>query len=140
MRRSPSPTPSGLTPVSTIRNLGRASEAEFAAAGIHSAEALRDMGADAAYLRLLDHGARPHFIVYYALVLGLQGRLWTDCGTAEKAELRLRFDALKARAEAEAAANGKGRTPMDAALDALGVIPLRDQPTSSRPEKKNAIS
>lgn len=84
-------------PVSTIRNLGPAMATAFARAGIHSADDLRDMGADAAYERLLQSGERPHFIAYYALVMGLQGRPWTDCQGAEKVALRARFDAIKAR-------------------------------------------
>lgn len=84
-------------PVSTLRNLGPATAAAFARAGLHSADDLRAMGADAAYERLLQSGERPHFIAYYALVMGLQGRPWTDCQGAEKTALRARFDALKAR-------------------------------------------
>jgi len=84
------------TKVSTIRNLGPASEAEFARAGIETAETLRAIGADEAYRRLLAGGARPHFIGYYALVMGLQGRPWNDCQGTEKAALRQRFDAIKA--------------------------------------------
>ena len=85
-------------PVSTIRNLGPASEAEFARAGITSAEALRALGADEAYTRLIASGTRPHFIGYYALVMGLQGRPWNDCKGAEKAALRTRFDQIKSTA------------------------------------------
>lgn len=107
------------SPVSSIPNLGPATEAAFAQAGIHSAEDLRDIGADAAYLKLLQSGTPPHFIGYYALVMGLQGRPWNDCRGDEKAALRRRFDALKAEA---GAAMQKGRLPMEAALDALGVV------------------
>lgn len=110
------------TPISTIRNLGPATEAAFARAGIHSAEALREIGADAAYLRLLQAGERPHFIGYYVLVMGLQGRPWNDCRDAEKADLRRRFDALKARV---AGTQDKGRSDLEAALDALGVVASR---------------
>ena len=60
------------------------------------AEALRDIGADAAYARMLAAGTKPHFIGYYVLVMGLQGRPWNDCKGAEKAALRVKFDALKA--------------------------------------------
>ncbi|EAQ03484.1 TfoX domain protein [Pseudooceanicola batsensis HTCC2597] len=85
-------------PVSSIRNLGPASVAQFARAGIHDAETLRALGADAAYTRLIAAGTRPHFIGYYALVMGLQGRPWNDCQGAEKAALRERFDAIRAAA------------------------------------------
>ena len=103
-------------PVSSIRNLGPAMEAAFARVGIHSAEELRRLGPDAAYGRLLANGHRPHFIGYYVLVMGLQGRPWNDCKGAEKTALRQRFDALKA------ARHDKGRSDLEAALDAIGVI------------------
>jgi len=84
------------TSVSTIRNLGPAFEQSCADAGIHSAEALRALGPDAAYAQMLQHGTKPHFIGYYVLVMALQGRPWNDCKGAEKAKLRKKFDALKA--------------------------------------------
>ena len=121
------------SPVSTIRNLGPATEAAFARAGINSAEELREIGADAAYLRLLESGVAPHFIGYYVIVMGLQGRPWNDCKGDEKAALRRRFDSLKS------AAKPKGRSQLEAALDQLGVVERKRaeaQPTSSRPEKK----
>ncbi|RMF38536.1 MAG: competence protein TfoX [Alphaproteobacteria bacterium] len=105
-------------PVSSIRNLGPASEAAFARAGIASAEELIELGADAAYARLLQSGARPHFIAYYALAMGLQGRPWNDCRGAEKAALRARFDALCAQAQGSEPAE---RARIEAALDAIGV-------------------
>jgi nucleotidyltransferase/DNA polymerase involved in DNA repair len=49
------------TPVSSMRNLGPAFEASCTKAGIHSAEDLRELGADAAYAKLLANGTRPHF-------------------------------------------------------------------------------
>ena len=103
-------------PVSSIRNLGPAVEAMFARAGITSAGQLRDLGADAAYKMVLENGTRPHFIGYYALVMGLQGRPWNDCQGAEKAALRKKYDALKA------ATTKKDRSEIEAALNALGVI------------------
>jgi hypothetical protein len=104
------------SPVSSIPNLGPASEAAFARAGITSAEEIREMGADEAYARLLQSGAAPHFIGYYVLVMGLQGRPWNDCQGAEKKALRQRFDALKARVGTNPA------SALEAALDAIGVI------------------
>ena len=82
------------SPVSSIRNLGPATEREFARAGIRTAEELRALGPDAAYEKLLQSGARPHFIGYYAMVMGLQGRAWNDCRGKEKDDLRKRFDAI----------------------------------------------
>jgi len=103
-------------PVSSIRNLGPAYEQSCARAGISSAEELRTLGADAAYARLLKTGTRPHFIGYYVLVMGLQGRPWNDCKGAEKSALRKRFDALKA------GSFDKARSELETMLDRLGVI------------------
>lgn len=121
-------------PVSSIRNLGPAVEAACERAGIYTAEALRDIGPDAAYARLITSGTAPHFIGYYAMVMGLQGRPWNDCQGAEKSALRARFDHIKKTAQATHTI-AKGRTPMDAALADIGVI-RSNQPTSSRPAKK----
>lgn len=88
-------TPSIDDPVSSIRNLGPATDAVYARAGITTATQLRDLGPDAAYAMLLKSGARPHFISFYAMVMGLQGRPWNDCKGDEKAALRVRFEAIK---------------------------------------------
>ncbi len=114
-----SAAPDGGTPISSIRNLGPATEAAFLRAGIPSAEALRALGADAAYLALMRSGTAPHFIGYYVLVMGLQGRPWNDCKGSEKAALRKRFDALKAEA-----APGPDAA-FEAELDRIGVIARR---------------
>ena len=74
------------------------------------------MSADAGYLRLLQSGSRPHFIAYYALVMGLQGRSWNDLDDTEKAALRVRFDALKAQVTTPSAPAG-----IEAVLDKIGV-------------------
>ena len=72
-------------PISSIRNLGPAVEAAFAEIGITTAQEVRDLGADEAYRRLLQGGkTRPHFIGYYVMVMGLQGRPWNDCQGQEK--------------------------------------------------------
>ncbi|MCW1932711.1 TfoX/Sxy family protein [Pararhodobacter zhoushanensis] len=105
------------TPISDLRNLGPSSEESFARAGIHDAETLRDLGADAAYALLLKSGERPHFIVYYVLHMALQGRPWNDCKGAEKDALRLRFDGLKAAHKAQGGIEG-----IEAILDEIGVI------------------
>ncbi len=103
------------TPISSIRNLGPASEAQFAKAGITSAEALHSLGADEAYRRCLLAGVAPHFIGYYVLHMALQGRPWNDCKGEEKKALRLRFDALVAEVKSD------GSAELDKALDFLGV-------------------
>ncbi|WP_108262157.1 TfoX/Sxy family protein [Mangrovicoccus ximenensis] len=110
------------TPISELRNLGPAMESAFAAAGIGSAEELREIGTDAAYARLLANGARPHFISFYVIEMALQGRPWNDCKGAEKDALRKRFDRIKAGT----AANDRGALrALDRILDEIGVIPKR---------------
>ena len=104
------------TPVSTIRNLGPAMDAACTKAGIHDAETLRRLGPDETYRRLLKSGVRPHFIGYYVLVMGLQGRPWNDCKGDEKKALRARFDAIKAEAF------DKGLSDFERTLNEIGVI------------------
>lgn len=103
-------------PVSAIRNLGPRSVEQFAKAGIHSADELHALGADQAYRRLLIAGTRPHFIGYYAMVMGLQGRPWNDLSPTEKVQLRERFDQLVAEAKTD------GPSGIERELDALGVV------------------
>ena len=103
------------TPISTIRNLGPATEAAFAKAGITTAEELHALGAHEAYRRWLAAGLAPHFIGYYVLHMGLQGRPWNDCKGDEKKALRLRFDDLVSQTKAD------GSVELDKALDFLGV-------------------
>ncbi len=91
-------------------------DAACAKAGIPDAETLRVLGADETYRRLLRSGVRPHFIGYYVLVMGLQGRPWNDCKGDEKKALRARFDAIKAEAF------DSGRSAFEKALDEIGVI------------------
>jgi len=102
-------------PVSSIRNLGPASEDMFARAGIPDAETLIELGADKAYAKLIAAGTRPHFIGYYALVMGLQGRPWNDCQGDEKTKLRAKFDALKTNSR-------NASSEIEKILDQIGVV------------------
>jgi DNA transformation protein len=104
-----------MAPVSSIRYLGPATEAAFARIGIATAEALRELGADEAYGRLIEAGERPHFVAYYVLHMALQGRPWDDCKGEEKAALRARFDVLKA-------ARAPRRSALEAFMDEFGLI------------------
>lgn len=106
-------------PISSIPNLGPATEESFAKAGITSARQLRELGADEAYRRWILAGLQPHFIGYYALVMGLQGRPWNDCRGDEKTALRKRFDAIKAGLKGT---KEKGRSDLETALQFLGVV------------------
>ena len=113
--------PAAMTPVASIRNLGPASARDYAQAGITSAEQIRALGPDEAYLRLMRGGAKPHFVGFRAVVLGLQGRAWTDCEGDERAALRKRFDALKARVRT-------GSDP-EREFDAFGIVSVRAETT-----------
>ena len=103
-------------PVTTISGIGPATKTQFDRAGIHTAQALRDIGADAAYLRLIETGTRPHFIGYYALHMALQGRPWNDCKGDEKKQFRERYDALLA------GSSGFADSSFLRMLDEIGVI------------------
>ncbi|MGZ2258121.1 TfoX/Sxy family protein [Roseobacter sp. A03A-229] len=105
------------SPVSSIRNLGPAYESACARAGITSAEDLRQLGADAAYGKMLQTGLKPHFIGYYVLVMALQNRPWNDCKGDEKKALRKRFDAIKA------SSFDADRDAFEQMMDQIGVRP-----------------
>lgn len=108
-----------MAAISTIRNLGPAMEQALNAVGIMTAEDLREVGADAAYAKLLENGTKPHFIGYYVLHMGLQGRPWNDCKGAEKAALRKSFDALKSKNfDSE-------RSEIEGFLNTIGVVERR---------------
>ena len=109
--------------LTTIRNIGPATAASLAAAGIPDAATLRRLGADAAYARLIAYGERPHFIGYYILHMALQGRAWNDCKGAEKEALRVRFDALVGASEISPG--------IEAELDRIGLRLSR--PTTGTP-------
>ena len=112
-----------MASISTIPNLGPASEAAFRKAGITTAEEVQALGPDAAYARLLASGQRPHFIGYYVLVMGLQGRPWNDCKGAEKAALRARFDTLKDRHF------DTGTSELEKFMNEVGLIPAKRSAT-----------
>lgn len=105
-----------MSAISSIKNLGPAMEKEFNAAGIMSAEQLRELGADAAYKRLLENGTRPHFIGYYVLHMALQGRPWNDCKGDEKKAFRKTFDAMKA------GHFNVAKSELDVFMDRIGLI------------------
>lgn len=107
-----------MSDLTTIRNIGPALETSLIAAGITTAAQLHDIGADAAYSRLLTSGTKPHFISYYVLHMSLQGRPWNDCKGAEKLALRTRFDEIKA------VAFDQDRSTLEAILDRIGVIDI----------------
>lgn len=110
-----------MAEIASIRNLGPAMETAFNDVGIMTAEELREIGPDAAYARLLKNGQRPHFIGYYVLHMGLQGRPWNDCKGKEKENLRIRFDALVAESKPDVP------TGIEAILDQIGTGRARNR-------------
>ena len=107
------------TPLTDIRNIGPAFAEALMRADITDAETLRDLGADTAYAKLLQTGARPHFIGYYVLHMALQGRPWNDCKGEEKRALRASFDALTALHF------DQGLSEFERALNEIGVFSRR---------------
>lgn len=105
-----------MAALTTIRNIGPAFAASLKAVGITTAEELHDLGADAAYTKLLENGSKPHFIGYYVLHMALQGRPWNDCKGAEKEALRKQFDAIKANSF------DQNRSDLETILNQIGVI------------------
>ncbi len=105
-----------MSNLTTIRNIGPKQEQALLRVGISNAAQLYELGADAAYTKLLESGSRPHFIMYYVMHMALQGRPWNDCKGAEKQALRERFDKLKAGAFDE------DRSELEAFLNRIGVI------------------
>ena len=103
-----------MSDLTRIPNIGPTTARALIAAGVPDSATLRRMGADAAYRALIANGERPHFIGYYVLHMGLQGRPWNDCRGAEKEALRTRFDALVAET--------CPRTGIEAALREIGLI------------------
>ena len=104
-------------PLTTIRNVGPAMAASLRRAGIAAADVLRALGPDAAYAHVLEAGDRPHLMAFQALATGIEGRRLGDLSPAEKADLRKRFEAIKAH---------RGRDAViEAALDPIGVGPRR---------------
>ena len=105
-----------MSDLTRIPNIGPATAQSLIAAGIPDAETLRRLGAHEAYRALLIAGERPHFIGYYVLQMALQGRPWNDCRGAEKAALRVKFDALVAETRSTTP------TGIEAELREIGLI------------------
>jgi DNA transformation protein len=108
-------------PVSSITKMRATADADYARVGITTAEQLRELAADAAYLRLLQGGVRANFVDFCVLVLGLQGHASRENYQAGKRVLRPRFDAIKT-----AAKNNPSEIMLQndryAILNALGIV------------------
>ena len=105
-----------MATLTSIKNIGPAFEAALKAVGITTAEELREIGADAAYAKLLEGGSKPHFIGYYVLHMALQGRPWNDCKGEEKKALRRQFDKIKAQSFDE------DQSELERMLNLIGVV------------------
>lgn len=105
-----------MAELTSIKNIGPAFAASLKSVGIGTAEQLRTLGADAAYVKLLEAGSKPHFIAYYVLHMALQGRPWNDCKGAEKKVLRENFDKIKA------GSFDRSRSELERFLNQIGVI------------------
>lgn len=105
-----------MAELTSIKNIGPAFETALKSAGITTAEQLRDLGADAAYAKILENGSQPHFIGYYVLHMALQGRPWNDCKGDEKKALRKQFDKIKAGSFDE------NKSELERFLNQIGVI------------------
>ncbi len=105
-----------MAALTTIRNIGPAFEKALIEVGITSAEQLHELGADAAYRKLLENGSKPHFIGYYVLHMALQGRPWNDCKGEEKKTLRKKFDKIKATSF------DTDRSELEAFMNQIGVV------------------
>jgi hypothetical protein len=106
-----------MSKISTIRNLGPKMETLLGSAGIRTAEEVHELGVKEVYRRLLLAGRRPHFIAYYSIYLGLQGRPWNDMTPEEKASVRADFDRIAAEVSI-----GRGEdSRIEKELDILGV-------------------
>lgn len=98
-----------------VPNIGPATAKALIAAGVPDQAALREIGADEAYRLLLLNSEKPHFVGFYVLHMGLQGRPWNDCRGPEKVALRARFDALVANIRSVPLSG------IEAALDEIGL-------------------
>jgi hypothetical protein len=110
-----------MADLQTIKNIGPAVATSLQDVGVTTAEQLYEMGADAAYTKLLEAGSRPHFIMYYALHMSLQGRPWNDCKGDEKKALRAQFDKLKSGNFDEE------RSDLERFLNRIGVVEVVDK-------------
>lgn len=108
-----------MAELQSIKNIGPSVSKSLTDVGITTAEQLYEMGADAAYTKLVENGTRPHFIMYYALHMSLQGRPWNDCKGDEKKALRKQFDRIKA------SSFDTERSELERFLNQIGVIDAR---------------
>lgn len=76
-----------------MRNMGPKSEAMLNQAGISDADQLRQLGAVAAYLQVLQEGAKPSLNLLYVIEGALTDRDWRDLGHGVRESLIMAMDA-----------------------------------------------
>jgi hypothetical protein len=89
------------TPIEDLPNLGPVTRRWLADVGVDDADALREIGAVAAYVRLRFAQGRVSLNALYALHAALRGIPWTALGEEERAELRRAAEAAMPRSEPE---------------------------------------
>ncbi|WP_374347492.1 TfoX/Sxy family protein [Chitinimonas sp.] len=87
----------------TLANLGKASAAMLAQAGIESEAQLRELGAVAAFLAVKRAGAKPSLNLLWALEGALSGRDWKQVARDDRTALLIQLDCLSADASHGAA-------------------------------------
>lgn len=87
--------------IEDLPNLGPVTRRWLAEAGITDAEALREIGAVGAYVRLRFAQGRVSLNALYALHAALRGIPWTALGEEERAELRRAAEAALPSREPE---------------------------------------
>lgn len=91
-RTSPPPASSGAPAIAGLRNLGPASAAMLADAGIASVAALRKLGAVGAWRRVRARHPRASLNLLWALEGALTGRDWQSVARTERTRLLLAID------------------------------------------------
>jgi DNA transformation protein len=92
-KSSPAPTAQGATTLAALPNLGPASAAMLARAGIASPEALRVLGAVEAYRRVREQNPRASLNLLWALEGALTQRSWQTVARDDRLSLLLQLDA-----------------------------------------------
>ncbi|KAA3653105.1 MAG: competence protein TfoX [Proteobacteria bacterium] len=89
---SSDPLPDGPAELARLRNLGPASARMLATAGIFSADALRQLGAVAAFRRVRAVTPAASLNLLWALEGALSDRPWQDVARSERLRLLLALD------------------------------------------------
>ena len=78
-----------------LRNLGKASARMLEAAGIHSEDQLRQLGAAAAYVAVKRSGVNPSLNLLWAVDGALTDRDWKDVAKNDRLSLLMQIEMLE---------------------------------------------